>query len=108
MEMLRDSDVGRLAVFCNRLLKSGELSTTVERTYWFPDKKVKAGDLVVLYTKKGVDSDRENKDRTATHFFYWGLDRPLWNTEVVPVIARLNDWEAVDEPQPDASQGPRP
>lgn len=85
-------------LFCTRPLSSGEVSSTVERTFWFPDQKVEAGDLVVLYTKRGSQHRRQNEDKTTTHFFHWNLDAPLWDGAVVPVVANLRDWEAVSEP----------
>jgi hypothetical protein len=97
LEAVQHGDIGSYAVFCTRLLSTGDVSSKVERTFWFPDKKVQAGDLVVLYTKKGAEHDRQNEDKTTTHFFYWNLDAPLWNGEVVPVVANLRDWEAVSE-----------
>jgi hypothetical protein len=97
LEAVQHGDVGSYAIFCSHLLSNGELSSRVERTFWFPDKRVNAGDLVVLYTKKGTQHDRRNEDNTVTHFFYWNLDAPLWNGDVVPVVANLRDWEAVSE-----------
>jgi len=98
LEAVQHGDIGSYAVFCTRLLSSGEVSSMVERTFWFPDQKVEAGDLVVLYTKQGPQHVRQNEDKTTTRFFYWNLDAPLWNGKVVPVVANLRDWETVSEP----------
>jgi hypothetical protein len=98
LEAGQNGDIGSYAIFCTRLLSTGDVSSKVERTFWFPDKKVPAGDLIVLYTKKETQHDRQNKDNTTTHFFYWNLDASLWNGDVVPVVANLRDWEAVSEP----------
>jgi hypothetical protein len=98
LEALQHGDIGSYAVFCTRLLSSGEVSSTVERTFWFPDQKVEAGDLVVLYTKRGSQHRRGNEDNTTTHFFHWNLDAALWDGAVVPVVVNLRDWEAVSEP----------
>jgi hypothetical protein len=69
LEAGQNGDIGSYAIFCTRLLSTGDVSSKVERTFWFPDKKVQAGDLIVLYTKKGTQHDRQNKDNTTTHFF---------------------------------------
>ncbi len=98
LEAGQNDDLGSYAVFCTRLLGTGQVSSKVERTFWFPDKKVQSGDVVVLYTKKGAQHDRENEDKTTTHFFYWNLDAPLWDGNLVPVVVYLRDWEAVSEP----------
>jgi hypothetical protein len=97
LEAAQNGDIGAYAVFCTRLLSTGDISSEVEQTFWFPDKKVQAGDLVVLYTKQGSQHERQNEDKTTTHFFYWNLDTPLWKGSVAPVVVSLRDWEAVNE-----------
>lgn len=76
-----DVDIGGFAVFRARLSDSGEPLSGYKVAYWFPDKKIKAGDLVVLYTKSGTASQKLlSGDRTA-HFFYWGLAQAIWASE---------------------------
>jgi hypothetical protein len=36
-------------------------------------KAVEAGDLVVLYSKPGTQSQKKLNNGTAVHFFYWGV-----------------------------------
>ena len=33
------------------------LTTPARNPYWFPDKQIGVGDLVVIYTKEGGDND---------------------------------------------------
>jgi hypothetical protein len=78
--------LGTYVVFKSR--KTGEkvVSSTVEKTYWFPDKDVKKGDLVVLYTKAGVNTETKNEDGTTTHFFYWQSSELLWSNPDAAVV----------------------
>lgn len=78
--------LGTYIVFKSR--KTGEkvVSSAVEKTYWFPDKDVKKGDLVVLYSKAGVNTETKNVDGTTTHFFYWRSSELLWSDPTAAVV----------------------
>lgn len=72
----------------------GTITTGVLDTYWFPDKDIAAGDYIVLYTKKGRDSEKEFKN-AVSHFFYWGKSEPLWNEDAVSaVLFFAPDWNS--------------
>jgi hydrogenase maturation factor len=58
----------------------GSVNTRIYATFWFPDKAVKVGDFVVVYTKKGKDSERPFKDGTS-YFFYMGLTEAIWKRD---------------------------
>jgi len=78
INVLQDDDVGYFLVLDTTSVSEGTVSAKPKHTYWFPDKQVKIGDLVVLYTKKGTQSATQNKDGSTSHFFYWGFDNALW------------------------------
>ena len=62
-------------------------------TYWFPYKEVSHGDLVVLYTKSGKDSEKELSGGKKAHFFYWGIDAAIWGTaDKAPVLLHAPEW----------------
>ena len=64
-----------------------------ENVFWFPPQDVTAGDHVVLYTKQGQDSAKENVDGSTTYFYYWGLGEPIFVTdESIIVLAQLDTW----------------
>ena len=62
LKVLRNDDIGYYVVFDTTFLEDGNVSNKVRHSYWFPDKEVQAGDLVVLYTKQGIMSERKQKD----------------------------------------------
>lgn len=79
------------------LIQTGfyEDSVTIDtyNTYWFPYKKIEKDDLVVLYTKRGRDSQKELEEGKKVHFFYWGLSEPIWSTEDrSPVLLYAPEW----------------
>ncbi len=87
-----NTDVGRYAIF--RTSRNEDSATVdVKQTFWFVDKPVKAGDLVVVYTKEGVPTEKALASGTA-HFFYWGRKTPLWaKDDVAGVLVEAPQWE---------------
>jgi len=89
-----DLDIGEYCVADTTYIKEGTVSNKLRHFYWFPDKSIKKGDLVVLYTKSGKYSYRENKDGTKSHFFYWGLDNTVWNADGdCAVVFEIFSWK---------------
>jgi hypothetical protein len=88
------TDIGHYLLLAGNFAQDGDVSTTVRRTFWFPDKGVKPNDLVVLYTKTGNASEKHNKSGTTSHFFYWGQSEPIWNDDTAAaVLISAGDWE---------------
>lgn len=65
----------------NTYNEKGGISNKYRHVYQFPCRRVWAGEVVYLYTKKGknVVPDSDQKDRTLR--FYWGLGRSIWNID---------------------------
>lgn len=94
IRVLNDTDVGEFLImrtgFINEAVNIG-----VSNTYWFPDKAVKAGDLVVLYSKVGTIKDKPLERGGTVHFFYWGESTALWNRpNTAAVLAHAPVWES--------------
>lgn len=95
LQVLRDDDIGYYVVFDTTFTEDGKISNKVRHSYWFPDKKVRIGDLVILYTKPGTQSESQNEDGSTAHFFYWGLDKTIWNKEGdCAVLLEARNWSA--------------
>jgi hypothetical protein len=67
-------------VFDTTYLRPGAISNKLRHTYWFAPQAVQVGDVVVLYTKKGSNTSRQENGHTV-YFYYWGLDSCVWNDE---------------------------
>jgi hypothetical protein len=79
IKALQAGDIGRFAVFRNRAgADSGMQSGNISNAYWFQDRNLKAGDLVVLYTKAGTRSEKASNAGSTSYFFYWGLKQAIW------------------------------
>jgi hypothetical protein len=94
LSVLREDDIGNYVVFDTTLTGQGQVSNRMRHSYWFPDKKVRSGDLVVLYTKTGTSSEKQNTDGSTTHFFYMNIDRTVWNTDGdCAVLLHVDNWK---------------
>jgi hypothetical protein len=86
----------------------GQVTVGVREAYWFPYKEIEKGDLVVVYTKDGKQSEKQLESGSKSHFFYWGLDKAIWNaSDVAPVILYAPEWESKtpDELYPSPAPG---
>jgi hypothetical protein len=89
IEALLDLDIGSYAVFCS---KGGPVAGE-QLAYWFADGAIKAGDLVILYTKPGRNSKKNLGGGRTARFYYWGQRGVLWNDESnAAVVIELGDW----------------
>jgi hypothetical protein len=95
LKVLKDDDIGYYIIFDTTFLEDGYVSNKVQHSYWFPDKQVRAGDLVVLYTRNGRTKEKQNKSGNTTHFFFQRLEKTIWNKGGdCAVLVKIKDWEA--------------
>ena len=89
-----DTDVGDYLIMISSGASDGRATAGRKVAYWFPDKEVKAGDLVVLYSKRGSQSEKKLDAGGTAHFFYWGLDGAQWSgSECGAVLLLSAEWE---------------
>ena len=95
LKVLKDCDIGKFLTFDTTYTSDGRVSNRVRHPYWFPDKNVAAGDIVVLYTKVGRQSEKSNDNGTTSHFFYRGLERTIWNESGdCAIVLEISDWKS--------------
>jgi len=93
MKAIKKDNVGFYVVFNTTELKPGTVSSKVLNAYWFPNREIKPGDLICLYTKPGKDNEVKKEDGTTTFFFYWGEEKTLWNKAGdSAVLLRIGEW----------------
>lgn len=72
----------------------GKVSSLLRHMYWLPDKQVKKGDFIYVYTKTGTNNSFANKAGTTTHAFYWGLKTAVWNdAKDCAVLFEIASWQ---------------
>lgn len=94
INVLRDADVGNYIIMKTRF-NDNETTTRVLSTFWFPYKKVAAGDVVIVYSKRGEQNEASRKDGSTAHFFYWGRTELQWAaSDIGAVLVLGHTWEA--------------
>lgn len=94
INVLNDADVGDY-ILMQTGMSDGNVNISIFGTYWFPNKSVKAGDIVVLYTKSGVNKDKDLDGSRKAHFFYWGKNADFWSKpEKAAVLAHAPTWSS--------------
>lgn len=95
LKALDDVDVGAYMLADTTYISEGEVSNKLRHTFWIPDQEVEKDDLVVIYTKEGKDSVKSNKSGNKTYFFYWGLNKTVWNVdEDAAALFLVGDWSS--------------
>lgn len=93
LEVIADDFLGFYILFKTKETGEGKVSSKTKGTFWFPDIEIKKGDLVVLYSRAGINKARVNKDGTTTHFFYWQKKDTIWNeSNDAIVLLKSSDW----------------
>jgi len=96
IKVTSDCDVGDFLLL-RAGYREGSVTTDTHNIFWFPDKQVETGDLVVVYSKSGRQSTKALRSGKTAHFFYWGSDTTLWNgNTTAPVIMHCPEWESTD------------
>ena len=95
LKVMMDTNVGEYAVLQTAFYKEN-VTIKIYHCYWFPNKTVSEGDLIILYTRKGNNgSEQSIDDNSKAHFFYWGIDEPIWNSDDrAPVLLYSPVWES--------------
>ncbi len=89
-----DTNLSFYVVFATAYLSPTSIATTPKFVFWFTNKPVKAGDIIVIYSRAGVASERKNPDGTTSCFYYWGKPTSIWaNTGDCAVLLELANWQ---------------
>ena len=92
LNVVKDADLGDFIIATSVATSDDTISPNLKNVYWLPNKNVKAGDLVVVYTKKGKQRKIENKDGSISYFCYWDLADGLDSNEATTVVLFEAAW----------------
>lgn len=95
LRAVTDANLSFYIVFDTTYTSPTAISNKQRHAFWFPATQVRAGDHIVLYTGPGQPSANRNPDGTTSHFFFWGLEKTVWNnTGDCAVLFEVNTWQA--------------
>lgn len=78
LKVTKDTDLGSFLIATSLENDDNKtISSELSNIFWLPDQKLKAGDLVIVYTKDGKKGKVDNIDGSTSYFVYWGLGKPF-------------------------------
>ena len=90
LQTILDCEIGNYLTSVSTETNNGNsVLSGIRSTYWFPDGTIPAGSLVVLYTKQGKNSVKNNNDGSKSFFYY--------RNETVPVFSDPNSCAIIFE-----------
>ena len=92
MRTIKEGDIGGYICAISLLKNNNNVSSKIKYPYWFPDKIVSEGSIIVLYTKGGIDNERVNNDGSVTYFFYRGEENPIITAQSCAIIFEISAW----------------
>jgi len=92
LQVTEPTDIGRYLVGRSEAVGENQVSNDLRQIFWFPDKPVRPGDLVILYSKVGTANEKNNARGSTSHFFYWGKIAAVWDEVSAAVLIRAADW----------------
>lgn len=97
LRAIKNVDIGDFVLSAAETRDELPVSGSLVAAFWMPDKDIKRGNLVVVYTKNGNEREKLNENGNRSHFFYWGRNEPLWKKgETVPVLSQVEEWSAYE------------
>jgi predicted Mrr-cat superfamily restriction endonuclease len=96
MRAIQNVDIGDYAVLRCNPAENGVASGNVPGAFWFLDKTINKGDLVVLYSKSGVSSAKTGLHR-VTYFYYWGKSQSQWTDHKIALV-HTSSWDFWPKP----------
>lgn len=93
--VLKEDNIGFYLLLHTGATDEGKATGRVRGTFWFPDRKVKGNDHVVLYTKAGYSRRVIDGDGTSTYFYYRGLrEAVLKKANSAVVLLKATVWQS--------------
>jgi hypothetical protein len=72
------------------------IESEVTALVWLPDKKVEAGDFILIYTCAGDDRSFRNKSGTTSHVIHLDEKQAIWNGgDKAAVLFELARWQFI-------------
>lgn len=87
-----DTELGDYIISVSVYNSNDTISSSIKNNYWLPNQKVKVGDLIVIYTKKGVKKKVDNEDGSTSYFYYWNLPDTLQSIKDSTVVLFETSW----------------
>jgi hypothetical protein len=94
MRVQKNCNIGHYMLADSTYTSDDRVSNKLRHTFWIPDKEVRRGELVSVWTKIGTNITTKNNDGETVHRFFWGLKTSVWNDKGdCAVLFELTTWQ---------------
>lgn len=94
LKVTEDCDVGRYILADTTYTSENDVSNKLRHVFWFPDKNIKKGELVSVWTGTGKNTVAQTAAGVPVHRFYWGLKSSVWNDDGdCAALLELSTWQ---------------
>lgn len=90
-----DCQIGEHILADTTYKNENTVSNKLRHTYWFPNKEIKSGEYVRIFTGSGSAGTVISPNGSTIHKLYWGLKTAVWNDEGdSAVLMQIAEWKA--------------
>lgn len=76
------------------ILSNKQTYAGYKAVFVFPNMEVYKGDMITVYTKKGVTQKQKMPNGYVNHILYWGEDASVWNDDMQQILLlEVRDYE---------------
>jgi hypothetical protein len=79
--VINDCNLRQYLISDSTYQENGALSNKHPHYFWFPNRIVKKGELVILHTNTEKKALPTKENGNKVHRFYWGLGSAVWNED---------------------------
>lgn len=98
IELLEDVEIGNYISFFSKDLGGEVISAKMLYPLWLPNKKLSAGDRVVIYSRDGEKCEKKTNEGQTVFFVYRGLVNAVCVTDKIRAsLIEISDWETTGE-----------
>ncbi|SPF45111.1 conserved hypothetical protein [Candidatus Sulfopaludibacter sp. SbA4] len=95
-KVLRDVNLGLYMVLATVEVAPNRVYAGSRPCYWFEARNVKAGDMVLLFTGKGQNTQSPSQDGHTNHFYFWGAGVAMFpGPTSKAVLVEINTWQTI-------------
>ena len=94
LELLEDVEIGNYISFFSKDLGGEVISAKMLYPLWLPNKKLSAGDRVVVYSRDGEKCEKKTDEGRTVFFVYRGLISAVCEADKIRAsLMEISDWE---------------
>jgi hypothetical protein len=89
-----DCEIGDYQLADTTYTAENVVSNKLRHVYWLPNKNIKAGEYVRVFTGAGTPDTVKSSNGTVIHKLFWGLREGVWNDKGdSALLMKITQWQ---------------